>query len=208
MNNQGVSNQAMNKRLKTKDFIMIGVFTILIYLVNVIVGFALSPFMSTSAMPLISGISLFFSTTVYLIMAMKISKRGALFLQAVVTGLIYTIMGVPLMLPFFSLAGLLGELVLLPGNGSQYRRLGRQALAYAVYGALFGIGANVTVLVYGSSYLEAMYSPDMRERMLFFTNSPVWMLGGMLFSFVLTLLGSLVGAKLLNKHFIKAGMIK
>ena len=198
----------MRARLKSKDYILIGVFSILIYIVNAIVGFALTPVMATAAMPLISGICLFFSAVVYLIMAMKIGKRGVLLLLAVVTGVIYTIMGVPLLLPFFVLAGLLGEAVLWQGDGSQYRRLKRQATAYAVYGALFGIGAYVTVYVYGSDYLEKMYDEEMRGSMLEFAHSPAWIVGSMVFSFVLTLLGSWFGAKLLNKHFIKAGMIK
>lgn len=198
----------MKKGLRTKDYILIGIFSILIYVVNAIVGFALTPVMATSAMPLISGVCLFFSATVYLVMAMKVGKRGVLLLMAIVTGLIYTIMGVPLMLAFFAVAGLIGEAVLLAGDGSQYRRISRQALAYAAYGALFGLGAYVTVYVYGSDYLEAMYAADMRERMMYFAYSPFWIAGSMVFSFVLTLLGSLLAAKLLRKHFLKSGLLQ
>lgn len=197
----------MRQKLRTKDYILIGIFSILIYIVNAIVGIALTPVMAF-AMPLISGVCLFFSATVYLVMAMKIGKRGTLLLMAVVTGLIYTIMGVPLMLAFFILAGLIGEAVLFKGDGGQYRRISRQALAYAAYGALFGLGAYVTIYVYGSDYLEAMYDPEMRERMAYFAYSPVWIIGSAAFSFILTLLGSLLAAKLLRKHFMKSGLIK
>lgn len=197
----------MRQKLRTKDYILIGIFSILIYIVNAIVGIALTPVMAF-AMPLISGVCLFFSATVYLVMAMKIGKRGTLLLMAVVTGLIYTIMGVPLMLAFFILAGLIGEAVLFKGDGGQYRRISRQGLAYAAYGALFGLGAYVTIYVYGSDYLEAMYDPEMRERMAYFAYSPVWIIGSAAFSFILTLLGSLLAAKLLRKHFMKSGLIK
>lgn len=198
----------MRAKLKSKDYILIGVFSLLIYIVNGAVGLALMPVMATSLMPLIAGFCTFFSAVVYLIMAMKIGKRGVLLLLAVVTGLIYAIMGVPLMLPFFIVAGLLGEALLYKGDGGQYRRLQRQALAYSVYGTIYGFGTYVTVYVYGSDYLEKMYDEQMRETMLEFAYSPVWMIGGLVFSFALTLLGCLFAAKLLNKHFIKAGMIK
>lgn len=198
----------MKKGLITKDYILIGIFSLLIYVVNAIVGFALTPFMATSAMPLMSGVCLFFSAVVYLIMAMKIGKKGVLLLLSIVTGLIYSMMGVPIMLLFFAAAGLLGETALLRGDGTQYRRLGRQALAYAAYGSLFGLGAYITVYVYGGDFMKEMYSPDMRERMLYFAYSPRWIIGSVVFSFVLTIAGSLFAAKLLNKHFIKAGMIK
>ncbi|WP_010275314.1 MptD family putative ECF transporter S component [Paenibacillus senegalensis] len=198
----------MKVKLKTKDFILIGVFSVLIYVVNAVVGFALMPVMATSAMPLTSGVCLFFSAVVYLIMAIKIGKKGGLFLLSIVTGLIYTIMGVPLMLLFFAAAGLLGEAVLIPGDGSQYRRLSRQAIAYAVYGALFGVGGYVTIYVYGSDYLESVYSADIRDRMLYFAYSPAWMTASIVFSFGMSLLGSLFAAKLLNRHFVKAGMLR
>jgi len=78
-----------------------------------------------------------------------------LLLLGLVTGIVYTTVGVPLMLPFFILAGLLGEAILLKGNGSQYRQITRQSLAYAAYGAVFGLGGYVTVYVYGSDYLPS-----------------------------------------------------
>ncbi|ASA20165.1 MptD family putative ECF transporter S component [Paenibacillus donghaensis] len=196
-----------NKKLKTKDYILAGIFSILVFVVNSVIGTLLTPFM-VSAMPLISGACLFFSAIVYLIMAMKIGKRGVLLLLGLVTGIVYTIMGVPLLLPFFTLAGLLGESILLKGDGGQYRRITRQSLAYAAYGAVFGLGGYVTVYVYGSDYLDTMYSPEMSESMFNFAYSPSWMIGSLIFSFVLTLLGCVFAAKLLNKHFIKAGMIK
>ncbi len=97
------------KRLQTKDYILIGIFSILIYAVNAIVGSILTPVIGAAAMPLIAGFCLFFSAIVYLVMAMKVAKRGALLVQSIVNGLVYTLMGVPLMLVFFALAGLFGE---------------------------------------------------------------------------------------------------
>ena len=198
----------MTRKLKTKDYILIGIFSILIYVVNAIVGTVLTPIMGATSMPLISGICLFFSAIVYLVMAMKIAKRGVLLLQCIVSGLVYTLMGVPLMLPFFAIAGLLGEAVLFRGDGSQYRQLKRQSLAYATYGCLFGIGSFVTIYIYGSDYLANMFASDTLERMLFFAYSPTWIVASLVFSFVMTLLGSWFASKMLNKHFIKAGMIK
>ncbi|UHA72703.1 MptD family putative ECF transporter S component [Paenibacillus sp. 481] len=193
--------------LKTKDYVLIGIFSILIFIVNGIVSTLLTPVMF-AAMPLISGVCLFFSAIIYLIMAIKVGKRGVILLLGLVTGLVYAIMGIPLMLPFFVAAGLLGEAVLLKGNGNQYKQVTRQSLAYASYGMLFGIGGYATIHVYGSDVLEAMFSSEMSEIMRNFAYSPMWMLGSMLFSFVLTLLGCVFASNMLKKHFMKAGMIK
>lgn len=43
------------KRLQTKDYILIGIFSILIYAVNAIVGSILTPVIGAAAMPLIAG---------------------------------------------------------------------------------------------------------------------------------------------------------
>lgn len=193
-------------RLKTKDYILVGIFSLLIYIVNAIAGTLATPFMA-SALPLISGVCLFFSAVVYLIMAIKTGKRGVILLLGLVTGIVYAIMGIPLLLPFFALAGLLGEAVLLKGDGSQYKRVKRQSLAYAVYGSLFGLGGYVTVYIYGSAFLEAMYSPEMSESMRRFAYSPAWMLGSLLFSFALALAGCYFASSILKKHFLKSGMI-
>lgn len=160
------------------------------------------------AMPLIAGFSLFFSALIYLVMAVKINKRGTLLLMALVFGLVYTVMGVPIMLLYFGIAGLVGEAVLLKGDGSQYRSLKRQAVAFAAFGAIFGSGANIVLYLYGADYLKDMYSPVMLERMIYFAYSVTWNVVGTLFSFLMAILGSWFASKLLHKHFIKAGMLK
>lgn len=196
------------KRLQTKDYILIGIFSILIYAVNAIVGSILTPVIGAAAMPLIAGFCLFFSAVVYLVMAMKVAKRGALLVQSIVNGLVYTLMGVPLMLVFFALAGLFGEAVLFRGDGTQYRRLTRQSLAYAIYGCFYGMGTSVTIYVYGSAYLSGMFDADTLDRMLYFAYSPAWISASIMFAFGMTLLGSGFASRLLNKHFIKAGVIR
>lgn len=197
----------MAMKLKIKDYILLGVFSVLIFILSAAVSLALMPLMGTSALPLVAGVCLFFTAIVYLVMALKIGKRGALFLFAVISGLMFAMMGVPLMLPFFVLAGLVGEALLLPGDGSQYRRISRQSFAYAAYGVLYGVGDLVTIYVHGADYLDKMYDAEMRERALYFAYSPGWVVGGMLCSFLLALLGCWFAAKLFNKHFLKAGLI-
>lgn len=194
--------------LLTKDYILIGVFTVLIYIVNAIVGMALTPLIGLTAMPLIAGICLFFSSVVYLIMAMKVGKRGVLFLFAMVTGLFYTLMGVPFMLAFMAVAGLLGELSLLGGGQAVYRSFLRQSIAFSIYGTVYGFGSFAMVYIYGSAALKDMFAPKTLEVMTYFSQSASWMLGSLVFTFVLTWLGCLFGRSLLRKHFVKSGMIR
>lgn len=194
--------------LLTRDYILIGVFSILIYIVNAVVGMAAMPFLGLTAMPLIAGVCLLFSTVVYQVMAIKIGKRGVLLLFAIVTGLFYTLMGVPFMLPFMACAGIVGELALLGGGKAAYRSFIRQAGAFGAYGVVYGMGSFVMIYVYSGAALADMFAPDTLALMVGFARSPVWMIGSMAFSFVMVLLGSVLGRRLLRKHFIKSGLIR
>ncbi|CAM3295767.1 MULTISPECIES: MptD family putative ECF transporter S component [Saccharibacillus] len=194
--------------LLTRDYILIGVFSILIYIVNAVVGMAAMPFLGLTAMPLIAGVCLLFSTVVYQVMAIKIGKRGVLLLFAIVTGLFYLLMGVPFMLPFMACAGIVGELALLGGGKAAYRSFIRQAGAFGAYGVVYGMGSFVMIYVYSGAALADMFAPDTLALMVGFARSPVWMIGSMAFSFVMVLLGSVLGRRLLRKHFMKSGLIR
>lgn len=194
-------------KLKSKDFISIGLYSILLYIVNAAVGMALSPLMIV-AMPFISGVCLFFSSTVYMLMAIRVGKQGTLLVMTITTGILYVLMGIPLMLPFFMIAGLVGELILMSGDGSQYRQVKKQAIAYGAYGAIFGMGAFIQLYVLGTKTFEKTnYSKELIDRMMEFAYSPIWMISGFVFSFIMAWIGSLLSTRILKKHFVKAGYL-
>ncbi|WP_342442624.1 MptD family putative ECF transporter S component [Lysinibacillus sp. FSL K6-0075] len=192
---------------QAKDLITIGLYTILIYIIHNVISIILSPIM-LYIYPYMSGICLFFSSIVYLLMAIRVGKKGTLLLMATVTGFIYTLMGAPLMLPFFIVAGIVGELTLLSGDGTQYRQVKRQAVAYGIYGILFGSGAFVMIYVLGTEFFESMkYTKSFIDRILEYAYSPLWMASGLAASFFLSWLGCMISKGILSKHFVKAGYI-
>lgn len=198
----------MKQHLQAKDFITIGLYSIIIFIIKSIVNAAMAP-LSFVAMPYITGVGMFFSSLVYLLMAIRVGKQGPLLFMGIILGLIYTIMGAPLMLPLFALAGLLAELTLIIGDGTQYRNVTRQAIAYSIFGAIYGFGGVINIYVFGKESLEKMqFSQDTIERMLTYAYSPLWLTISICFSVVMTLIGSYVAKKILQKHFVKAGYIQ
>ena len=195
-------------KLLAKDFITIGLYTILIFIIQTIVNMIMTPFTAV-AMPYTSGTSLFLTSLVYMLMAIRVGKRGTIFFMAIVQGLIYVVMGAPLMLPFFSIAGVLGELTLIKGDGSQYRNVKRQGVAFGLYGAIYGTGGVMNIYVFGKESLNKMqFSPETIDRMVSYAYSPMWLAIGICFSFLMAMTGCHVSKKLLNKHFVKAGYIQ
>ncbi|OZI12581.1 hypothetical protein CEW92_05305 [Bacillaceae bacterium SAS-127] len=195
-------------KLLAKDFITIGLYTILIFIAQTVVNMIMTPF-TVVAMPYISGTTLFVISLVYMLMAIRVGKSGTLFFMAIVQGLIYTLMGAPLMLPLFIIAGLLGELTLLKGDGSQYRNVTRQGFAFGLYGAVYATGGVMNIYVFGKESLDKMqFSPEIVDRMVSYAYSPMWLSIGIGFSFIMAIIGCHLSKKLLNKHFVKAGYIQ
>lgn len=194
------------KTLQSRDFISIGLYSVLFYIINMIVSMVISP-LTIPLYPVISGICVFFSAISYLLMAFKVKKRGVIFLLGLITGIIYVFMGVPVLLPFFAIAGILSELVLIL-LGSNYGKLLHQAIAYGIYGAIYGFGTLFTALVFGKQYFESLnYSPELIQTVFYYANSPLWILITLVITFLLGFSGVYFANILLKKHFIKAGYL-
>lgn len=196
------------QKIASKDLISIGLFGVLMFIVEKIVSIVLSP-VTLYILPVVSGICTFFMAIIYLLMSFKVGKKWTITLMGAIMGIFFMLMGVPIMFPFCVLSGLIAEATLLKGDGAQYRNFSRQALAYSVYGTLYGLGTYVIAFLFGKTYFEAVhYSLEMIGKIFYFLNSPLWMVLGVVCSFVLTYLGMLFGRIILKKHFVKSGYIK
>ncbi len=195
------------KKFAAKDLITIGLYTVLLFIVQSIIIVIASPLMAF-APPLTPAIGMFFGGIVYMLMALRVSKRGTLLLMGTLTGIFFALMGTPIILPYCILTAFIVELTLLKGNGSQYKNRHRQAIAYGIYGAFFSIGSYMTIYLLGSSQLEKMrYSKEAIDELIYFAYSPIWMTIGLIGGFILSLSGCYFATKLLQKHFVKAGYL-
>lgn len=193
-------------KFNTKDYLAVVLYAILAYFISAIVGTALS-FLLPIAWPFVSGICLFPVSLVYLLLDYRVAKRGAMLGFSLVLGMIYVIMGIPIMLPYSLVLGLLAEWS-LGSQPTNYRRLWRQTVAYGIYAAGFGYGDLFTFYVLGSQFFEKMkYTPSLIAQMQIFASNPLWSVANLLFTFVMALLGCWLSEKILNKHFRKAGYL-
>ncbi len=195
------------KKIAAKDLITIGLYTVLLFIVQSIVLVVASPLM-TLAPPLTPAIGMFFGGIVYMLMALRVGKRGTLLIMGTLTGILFALMGSPIILPYCILIAFIAEFTLFKGEGSQYRNRHRQALAYGIYGAFFSIGSYMTIYLLGRSQLENMrYSKEAIDELIYFAYSPIWMTFGLIGGFILSIAGCYLATKLLQKHFVKAGYL-
>ncbi len=193
----------MNKKLEVKDLINVGIFTalyIVCYFAAGMLGYipifmALIPLIC----PIVAGIPFMLFTT-------KVEKFGMITIMGTIMGIFMFATGHMWPILIFGVVfGILGDLVCKIGD---YREKKWLIIGYAVFSewcvgavlALFFIFREDYFIMiregYGDVYADKLYSYT--PNWLFFVMIVLAFLGG--------ILGALLGAKVLKKHFRKAGI--
>ncbi len=195
------------QKLKGKDFVTIGIFSIIFFVVFLVVSMLVTPFIAV-IYPFIGGICALFIAPVYMLMTYKVAKRGTVLLFATVVGLIYAIMGYVFMLPIIIVAGILCEVVLW--KRETYRSFWHNAASYSVFSVLvFVATAYIPIYVFGTEYYMQVWSDSSETAAIHikFAMSPLWVAVTVVVTVVAAIIGGLIGRRLLRKHFMKAGLI-
>ena len=131
--------------MNIKDIVKVALFSVISFILFMI-GSILGGLFGVYGMYMSHAISAFLSIPVYMIMCRQIKKRGIVFLYFAIFGIVYTVMGLWPMLPVCLIAGLIGELILLP----------KDSFEKPLQIALAGVIAYVVYALHGhfsSSYL-------------------------------------------------------
>lgn len=194
-------------QLNVRDLVLIGIMTTIMVIIEIIVGVLLMPVMWLAIL-LGSAVAALFIAPVYMLLAFKTGKRGTFLLVSVLRGGFYTLMGWPAMLIVMLLVGLLGELILSPPQ--QYRNIGRVTLAWAVTTAVYALHGAMLVWFFGIQYLadSGQYSAEQLAFAEAAYFNPLTVASVMLLGALGAGSGCWFGAKLLQKHFIKAGLVQ
>ena len=193
----------MEKKFEIKDLITVGVFTALYFAVTFAVAcIGFIPIFMVF-MPLIGPI---FTGIPLMLYFSKIKHFGMITITSVIIAILMFITGHPYPIFIFCIgAGLLTELVLKAGNYQSIKScvIGSSTFSLWLLGMViaFFFGFRESYLNsladgYGQEYVDKMtgYTPTW----VFFTMIAMCIVGG--------LIGGLLGAKVLKKHFRKAGM--
>lgn len=198
-------NKKSSKKLNSKDLINTGIFTaiylVLIMAIACTIGMLPMGFLLLSIIvPFIGGIPmlLFFS---------KIKKFGMLMILQIVFGLVMILTGMGYDLLLWGIVtGLLAELILKAGR---YQKSSACILAYAV--SSISVAGNYVHWLSASEEWIASKAASYGEL---FMNSikgyfDIWWVFPLLiiFCFIGGILGGLLGKAVLNKHFIKSGLL-
>lgn len=197
------------ERLTIKDYIMIGILTVLQLLVSMVASSVTMPFM-TFCLLFGNSVSALFTAAVYLLMIYRVGKPRTFMVSGMLQLVLYIVMGFPQMALALIPAVLLAELCL--SFGGYTKNFQTVALSWCIYSAIYGLHGAVMLWVFGGSYMTTtfadMFSTAQLTAMVDLYYSPWLVFAIITVTFVCAYIGCLVGWRLMKKHFIKAGFVQ
>ena len=199
----GTDNNA--NKLGVKDFITVGIFTAILFVVEFACGMLgfIHPYIVASyviLIPLVGSIPMMLFYT-------KVGKFGMITIMSVLMAIIMFVTGMGwLGAPLIILAGVIADLIARSG---QYKSFHNTAISYGVFS--MWICANYfPVIIMAQSYrqdlLDGGYSAEYCDNLFRAINSKTIAVL-LVLCFVFGLVGAYIGKKMVKKHFEKAGIV-
>ncbi|MDL2288174.1 MptD family putative ECF transporter S component [Oscillospiraceae bacterium OttesenSCG-928-F05] len=191
------------KKLKTKDLIVAGAFAAL-YVAMLMIGVSVLGFI-----PILYIMAPFFVSIllgpIYMLYVAKVPKPGAIMILAAATGLLTSMGGVWIALVWSLLIGLAAQLI---AHAGRYQSRKMYRISYCVF-ACTNMGPFWALVLMKESFLATAaeyYGPEYAASVAALT--PPWIIFALIGIALLGgLLGGALGARLLKKHFEKAGVV-
>ncbi len=196
-------------RLKGKDIITITIFSMLIYIVTMLIGMPMMFANFYLSMLASIGASCIINMGIYMLMAAKVKKPGVLFLHALIVGIIGTAMSTPLMFFIAIIPGLIAELIVTLSKKNDSLKM--NAIAYTIFNCSYSLHGTIIVLYMGKEQFARMGASmftDEQLDLILSMSFNVWVLVATVAITALgCLIGYFIGRKILKKNFEKAGVI-
>lgn len=194
-----------NKKLTVKDFITIGIFTAIVFVVEFACGMLgfIHPYIVASyviMIPLVGAIPMMLFYT-------KVEKFGMITIMSILIAIIMFVTGMGYLgAPLIIVAGILADLIAKSGG---YKNMKKIAFSYAVF--CLWICANyfpviVTAKQYRADLLAGGFSIEYCDSLFGAINAnTIWIL--MILCLIFGYVGAYFGKSVVKKHFEKAGIV-
>ena len=195
-----------NNSLQTKDYISIGVFSLIYFVIAFGIGGIAQ--MTPVTFPLMPMIVALFAGSIFMLYTAKIPKKGAVSILGILAGILLFITGMFWMMSaFFILLGFIADYIISSGDFKSFRR---NLTAYCIF-ALAPMGAYIPMVV-----MPVQFDKFMQRKGNFSSFAGViksigfnwWAIPAMILGTVICgAIGGFIGKKLLRRHFEKAGIV-
>lgn len=193
------------KKWSVKDVVTLVLMTVLLIVIQLGINMVcmVNDFVS---MVLSVGITMLVCGPVYFLMVNRIRKRSVSLVYMTLLGLVFPIMGNWFLLPWFIVVGIFAEIILWKGITPN-----RLTAAWTVSSLLYN-GVNLLpIWFFWDTYYSFAIASGMEQSYIdayvqYYT-APGWVVFILIFTMLCGFLGSLIGRKLIQKHFKKAGVL-
>ena len=193
------------KKWSVKDVVTLVLMTVLLIVIQLGINMVcmVNDFVS---MVLSVGITMLVCGPVYFLMVNRIRKRSVSQVYMTLLGLVFLIMGNWFLLPWFIVVGIFAEIILWKGITPN-----RLTAAWTVSSLLYN-GVNLLpIWFFWDTYYSFAIASGMEQSYIdayvqYYT-APGWVVFILIFTMLCGFLGSLIGRKLIQKHFKKAGVL-
>lgn len=193
-------------RWTLKNVITLAVFTVIIFIVMMLVtmatNIALTPIGAYYAGP---GIAAVLAGPFYMVLATQINKRGVLFFVHLITALAFLVIGQLYTFGVYVVLGVIGELCMLGKDA--YKSFWRNCIGFFIYFFAFSGAGILPMLLFRESYLawySAYSDPAAVEFLTNVYSSPCAIAIIILLTVAGAVLGCLIGRAIVNRHVKKA----
>ncbi len=198
---------SMEKKLKAKDFINTGIFSVIF----LVIFFICITVMSMAVMTQPFGLALcaLIAGPVYMLLRAKAPKPGAILLFSVLFAVVMFATGTGWPMPVAILVGaVIAELLAAGGKQKSFLMNG---IGYVILMVASAIGSYTPLLMMKQYYLGVASSNDIggefMAQLMEFISGPV-LIGAFAATAVGAVLGLLLARMMFKKHFVKAGLMK
>ncbi len=197
-----------SSKWKIKDVITTVLLSVLLIAIQFIVNMICmaNHFIS---MVLSIGFTMLLCAPVYCLLLHRVRKHFVVFTYMTIIGLLYLMMGNWYLFPFFILIGMICEIILWKDVAS---RNSKQVIASWTAASLLYNGVNLLpIWFFWDTYYEFAIKSGMKQSYIdsymYYYTELGWMIFILLFTTTLGFLGSLIGNRMMNKHFKKTGLL-
>ncbi len=190
--------------LGVRDLITIGVLAAIALVISVVVGVASATTIIGSFF--YTAVAAFFVSIVFLLAAVRVRKTGTLFLMGTIVSLPGLMTG-----NIVGVAACAGGWLIADLIAGRYTSRSRIIVAYVVGSTLQFAGYTFPLFLSASDYLAARsetfrLSDQAIQEYLSYVSWPVFV-GATALTAILSAAGALLSARIIRKHFVKAGLI-
>ena len=193
-----------DNKLKAKDFITVGIFTALLFVVEFacgILGF-IHPYIVASyvvMIPLVGSIPMMLFYT-------KIEKFGMITIMSVLLAIIMFVTGMGwLGAPLIIAAGVIADLIAKKGDYKNFKLISISHGIFCLWVCANYFPVIVTAESYRKSLIDGGYSAEYCENLFRAINSKT-IAALLILCFIFGVIGAYVGKAIVKKHFEKAGI--